>query len=414
MNSTNSLSASSSGLGNNNSTASGAQLSVTSGNTAGGIGGNGLNNSGTEPVSSSTSVAKQPLNMEALAAKFADSKEAKEKFAALQLSPALVPAGTPDKERRNPMNNAFAFAPPSSTSGNPHVAHIKVQRTASLTHSSQSNLVPKGKFLQRRTLYYDTAAGYNRGGSSLHNYEIGLRDQGTFTTVEQFARYFNWIKKPHKIENSANYHLFKDGIKPMWEDPANASGGRWTVTLLTKNPELLDRCWMELAYALVGEQLDLGDDICGAVLSRRTKADRLAVWVRDKDNVEAINGIGKRLIKFLDLAEEKISLEFQITGDAKPSGLLKSYVTLETIKKELAREAQPLSTLTPTGDETIPSLTIDSASVTPASATEVSPATPGPSQGSSTQEKESGDESSDAVEASGLLISVDGKGVFAA
>ncbi|KAF9536970.1 hypothetical protein EC957_009138 [Mortierella hygrophila] len=264
------------------------------------------------------------------------------------------------------------------------------------------------------TLYYDTAAGYNRGGSSLHNYEIGLRDMGTFTTVEQFARYFNWIKKPHKIENSANYHLFKDGIKPMWEDPANASGGRWTVTLSTKNPELLDRCWMELAYALVGEQLDLGDDICGAVLSRRTKADRLAVWVRDKDNVEAINGIGKRLIKFLDLAEEKISLEFQITGDAKPSGLLKSYVTLETIKKELAREAQPLSTLTPTRDETTPSLTIDSASVTPASATEVSPATPGPSQGSSTQEKESGEESSDAVEASGLLISVDGKGVFAA
>lgn len=36
------------------------------------------------------------------------------------------------------------------------------------------------------------------------------------------------------------------------------------MTLLTKNPELLDRCWMELAYALVGEQLDLGDDICGA------------------------------------------------------------------------------------------------------------------------------------------------------
>lgn len=79
---------------------------------------------------------------------------------------------------------------------------------------------------------------------------------------------------------------------------------------------------MELAYALVGEQLDVGDDICGAgmsiaslleetslhphldntdidnalfffsVLSRRPKADRLAVWVRDKENVEAINGIG--------------------------------------------------------------------------------------------------------------------------
>ncbi|KAK3836326.1 MAG: hypothetical protein J3R72DRAFT_387608, partial [Linnemannia gamsii] len=122
-----SLSTTASGLG---STASGTQ------STSGSTGGNGVGN-GTGAVSS-TSVPIQPLNMEALAAKFADSKEAKEKFAALQLSPALGPAGTPDKERRNPMG---AFAPPSSS--NPHVAHIKVQRTASLTHSSQLNLVPK-------------------------------------------------------------------------------------------------------------------------------------------------------------------------------------------------------------------------------------------------------------------------------
>ncbi|KAF9902216.1 hypothetical protein EC991_005194 [Linnemannia zychae] len=515
----------SSGL--SSSTASGTQ------STFGSTGGNGVGSPG---AVSSTSVPEQPLNMEALAAKFAGSKETKEKFAALQLSPALVPAGTPDKERRNPMG---AFAPPPSSS-NPHVAHIKVQRTASLTHSSQSNLVPKGKYsvwlsgnkLQpglhaqstdmRRTASHNNAfssglglpvsggastghtngsahnngtlqtdgangpsqstpvnglsspvlvpfslgqmtrstrrsslnpqesrapqhqdhaspsqsstvsppmtdkhplqhpwtlyytAGNNRPGSSLHIYENGLREMGTFTTVELFARYFNWIEKPHKIENSSDYHLFKDGIKPMWEDPANANGGRWIVTLLTKNSELLDRCWMELAYALVGEQLDLNDDICGAVLSRRTKADRLAVWVRDKDNVDAINGIGKRLIKFLDLRKESISLEFLITTDAKSSGLLKRYISLDTIKHELAQEAEAQSAHTPTGNETTPSLTIDSVSVTPASATEISPDTPRPSHGSSTQGKENGEETPTAVGTSGLLISVDGKGVFTA
>ncbi|KAH7056874.1 translation initiation factor eIF 4e-like domain-containing protein [Linnemannia elongata] len=205
----------------------------------------------------------------------------------------------------------------------PGTSHHQDHASPSQTSGLSPSMADKHPLQHPWTLYYDTAAGYNRGGSSMHNYETGLRDMGTFTTVEQFARYFNWIKKPHKIENSANYHLFKDGIKPMWEDPANASGGRWTVTLLTKNPELLDRCWMELAYALVGEQLDLGDDICGAVLSRRTKADRLAVWVRDKDNVEAINGIGKRLIKFLDLAEEKISLEFQVCSSSASRSVFK-------------------------------------------------------------------------------------------
>src|SRR5690348_5496167 len=42
------------------------------------------------------------------------------------------------------------------------------------------------------------------------------------------------------------------------------------------------------------------------VLSRRTKADRLAVWVRDKDNVEAINGIGYVLVQCLRCCPENI------------------------------------------------------------------------------------------------------------
>jgi len=31
-----------------------------------------------------------------------------------------------------------------------------------------------------------------------------------------------------------------------------------------RNAQLLDRCWTWLVYALVGEELDENDDICGA------------------------------------------------------------------------------------------------------------------------------------------------------
>ncbi|KAF8928006.1 hypothetical protein BGZ58_009953, partial [Dissophora ornata] len=257
-----------------------------------------------------------------------------------------------------------------------------------------------------RTLSYDISSGYNRQGSSHHNYENGLKELGSFTTVELFARYFNWIERPHTMENSANYHLFKDGIKPMWEHPANVNGGRWIVTLLQKNAELLDRCWMELAYALVGEQLDAGDDICGAVLSRR-KADRLAVWVRDKEDVEAINGVGKRLIKILDLAKEMITLEFQITTDPRSSGIPKSFITLETIRMDLAREALPaVMALSSSETDTSPTLSADSASATPVSLVAPSPATP------SSNGFENGFTNKDnplVTGATGLLISVDGK-----
>jgi translation initiation factor 4E len=29
-----------------------------------------------------------------------------------------------------------------------------------------------------------------------------------------------------EIPNSGNYHLFLEGVKPMWEDPTNAKGGK--------------------------------------------------------------------------------------------------------------------------------------------------------------------------------------------
>jgi len=143
-------------------------------------------------------------------------------------------------------------------------------------------------------------------------YEAGLTVIGEFDTVEEFCRYFNWLKPPSKLEKNSNYHIFKSGIKPMWEDPANANGGKWVLTM-KNNPALLDRCWNWLAMALVGEELEEGDEICGAVVSLRTKVDRIQVWTRSKDDVEKLNGIGKRLVKLLDVSEaDNIGLEFQV------------------------------------------------------------------------------------------------------
>ncbi|KAJ4466288.1 translation initiation factor eIF4e [Lentinula aciculospora] len=144
------------------------------------------------------------------------------------------------------------------------------------------------------------------------DYEANLTVIGTFTTVEQFCRYFNWLKPPSLLERNSNYHLFKSPIKPMWEDPANASGGKWVLTM-RNNPELLDRCWSWLCMALVGEELEEGgDEICGAVVSLRAKVDRIQVWTRRKDDVEKLNAIGKKLVKLLDIGgQDGIGLEFQ-------------------------------------------------------------------------------------------------------
>ena len=145
------------------------------------------------------------------------------------------------------------------------------------------------------------------------DYEAGLTLIGEFNTVQSFCRYLNWLKPPSKLERGSNYHIFKSGIKPMWEDPANANGGKW-VLMVKNNPALLDRCWTWLAMALVGEELEDGDEICGAVVSLRGKGDRIQVWTRSKDDVERLNSIGRKLVKLLDISEaDNISLEFQVS-----------------------------------------------------------------------------------------------------
>ncbi|KAF5390931.1 hypothetical protein D9757_003931 [Collybiopsis confluens] len=157
------------------------------------------------------------------------------------------------------------------------------------------------------------------------DYEANLTVIGTFITVEQFCRYFNWLKSPSMLDRStnSNYHLFKSNIKPMWEDPANAKGGKWVITMRNQ-PELLDRCWGWLAMALVGEELEEGgDEVCGAVVSLRSKVDRIQVWIRSRGEkegeVERINGIGKRIVKILDVGEKDgIGLEFQYNTDERP------------------------------------------------------------------------------------------------
>ncbi len=66
-----------------------------------------------------------------------------------------------------------------------------------------------------------------------------------------------------------------------------------------------------------GEELEENDEICGAVVSLRSKVDRIQVWTRSKDDVEKLNGIGKRLVKLLDVSEvDNIGLEFQVRAPA--------------------------------------------------------------------------------------------------
>jgi len=66
---------------------------------------------------------------------------------------------------------------------------------------------------------------------------------------------------------------------------------------------------------LRGEELDKGDEICGAVVSLRSKVKCIQLWTRSKDDVKKVNGVGRKLVKLLDVSEaDGIGLEFQVSS----------------------------------------------------------------------------------------------------
>jgi len=114
-------------------------------------------------------------------------------------------------------------------------------------------------------------------GKQNHNFDQNLRLIGRFGSCEQFWSLYSHLVKPGDLASHSDFHLFKMGIKPMWEDEANKFGGKWIVRL---RKGLASRCWENLVLAMLGEQFMVGEEVCGAVVSVRFQEDILSIWNR--------------------------------------------------------------------------------------------------------------------------------------
>ena len=127
----------------------------------------------------------------------------------------------------------------------------------------------------------------------------------TFSTVEDFWRLYNNIKLPSEFPPGTDYLLFKQGIDPEWEDPSNGNGGSWTLNIdkTTRNLPDIDSLWMNASMAVVGEQFDESNEICGLFCSIRAGRFRMQLWTRNGENDDAMRSVGKQLKQHLKISE---------------------------------------------------------------------------------------------------------------
>ncbi|XP_040205610.1 eukaryotic translation initiation factor 4E type 2 isoform X1 [Rana temporaria] len=135
-------------------------------------------------------------------------------------------------------------------------------------NSSRKKIVVPGP--AEHPLQYNYTFWYSRRTpgrpTSSQSYEQNIKQIGTFASVEQFWRFYSHMVRPGELTGHSDFHLFKEGIKPMWEDDANKNGGKWIIRL---RKGLASRCWENLILAMLGEQFMVGEEICGAVVSVR-------------------------------------------------------------------------------------------------------------------------------------------------
>lgn len=110
------------------------------------------------------------------------------------------------------------------------------------------------------------------------DYEKTLHAMAGFDTAEDFFKVYRHLKRPSALPLVSDYHIFKKGIRPVWEDEENKHGGKWIVRL---KKGVADRYWEDLLFAIIGDQLaEVSEEICGAILSVRNGEDILSIWTR--------------------------------------------------------------------------------------------------------------------------------------
>ena len=149
-----------------------------------------------------------------------------------------------------------------------------------------------------------------QNGKSSEKYEENIHHLGTFNTIEGFWNIYSHLKRPNDLEPPTDYHLFRNGIRAIWEDEDNVNGGKWIIRL---KKGLASYYWERLIIALIGERFPV--DVLGAVVSVRYNEDIISLWNRTGSDQNIRHEICKELSSALKLPQDT-KLEYKEHGDA--------------------------------------------------------------------------------------------------
>ena len=137
-------------------------------------------------------------------------------------------------------------------------------------------------------------------------YESQVKKIAEFDTIDEFWAIFQHLRKPDSCRPGIEYFMFKEPIKPMWEDENNKNGGRFSIKLKHGYSTII---WEEMIFALIGNIFpkEIRDEINGIVITSKKEFNTLQIWFKtfEEKNVKDL----EQAIRDLLVIPNEVSLD---------------------------------------------------------------------------------------------------------
>lgn len=167
----------------------------------------------------------------------------------------------------------------------------------------------------------------------------------SFSTVQEFWSIWNGMPQPSELVPSSTESgkrimrgqvaidaimIFKEGVKPEWEDKLNQTGGHFQIQL---KPSIgggqIDEYWNNLVLGMVGGTLEPSDMITGIRLvdklggQKTVNAIRIELWFAKYTDTNAVNTLKKNMEKCLSTKVDGSVSTLGVKAEVKPHSTIK-------------------------------------------------------------------------------------------
>ncbi|KAL2221053.1 translation initiation factor eIF 4e-like domain-containing protein [Thermoascus aurantiacus ATCC 26904] len=176
---------------------------------------------------------------------------------------------------------------------------------AATRKSLHQNIIGKLRplpFQYRWTIWHDKHTDSENYENRLYVLHEDVADIATFYRV-----YNNYPWDKIRLRDSV--HIFRKGVKPVWEDPENLNGGCWTFRVPKAKAqaffhEIAILCMANEFQAAIQEE---HDHVLGVSTSVRFNSHLISVWNKCGSNERSVKALEKIII-------ERLSPELRPTG----------------------------------------------------------------------------------------------------